>query len=87
MNDPRAETQSQHIEIRIRGHFADRYFESFEDMQVTMLANGETLISGAIEDQAQLFGLLIRIRDLCIPLLEINCWTSRFTQQENDNEY
>jgi hypothetical protein len=78
--------QSQHIKIRISGHLADRYVENFEGLQVTKLAVGETLISGEVEDQAQLFGLLLRIRDLGIPLLEIDCCTSIIAKQENHNE-
>ena len=80
MEEPRLEPGSQQIIIRIRGHLPDRYVERFEGMQVTKLAKGETLISGEIGDQAQLFGLLIRIRDLGIPLLEINCCKSTFTK-------
>lgn len=33
---------------------------------------GETILTGRITDQAALFGLLFRIRDLGIPLLSIN---------------
>ncbi|MBK5109210.1 MAG: hypothetical protein JJE12_13830 [Anaerolineales bacterium] len=87
MEEPRVESGSQHITIRIRGHLPDRYFEGFEGMRVTKLANGETMISGEVGDQAQLFGLLIRIRDLGIPLLEINCCTSTFTKEEIENDY
>jgi len=87
MEEPRVEPGSQHIIIRIRGHLPDRYFERFEGMQVTKLANGETLIFGEIGDQAQLFGLLTRIRDLGIPLLEINCYKSSFTKEEIENDF
>ena len=51
------------------------------------LEQGETLIAGEVEDQAQLFGLIIRIRDLGIPLLEINCCKSIITSEETENEY
>jgi len=87
MEEPRVEPGSQHITIRIRGHLPDRYFEGFEGMRVTKLANGETLISGDVEDQAQLFRLLIRIRDLGIPLLDISCCKSTFTKEEIENDY
>ena len=86
MKDARAETQSQHFEIRIRGHLSELRSDSFEDMQTTKLTNGETLISGEIEDQAQLFGLLIRIRDLGIPLLEINCCPTKIENNRGDSK-
>jgi hypothetical protein len=87
MKAPRAEQGSQYITIRIRGHLPDRYFESFEGVQIVKLEQGETLIAGEVEDQAQLFGLINRIRDLGIPLLEINCCKSKFTSEETENEY
>jgi len=69
----RAKTHSQHCEIRIAGHIGDPLIKSFDRFQVTKLPNGESLISCEIEDQAQLFGILIRIRDLGIPLLQVTC--------------
>ena len=86
MKDPRAETQSQYLEIRIRGHLSDQRSNSFEGLQVTKLANGETLIAGEFDDQAQLFGLLIRIRDLGIPLIEINCCPPRINHTTGDSK-
>lgn len=86
MKDLRAETQTQHFEIRIRGHLSDLHSDNFEGMQTTKLTNGETLISGEIEDQAQLFGLLIRIRDLGVPLLEINCCPTRNNHTTGDSK-
>ena len=86
MKDPRAETQTQHFEIRIRGHLSDLRSEGLEGVQTTKLANGETLISGDIEDQAQLFGLLIRIRDLGVPLLEINCCPTKKYHTTGDSK-
>jgi hypothetical protein len=38
---------------------------------VENVPNGEALISGPVVDQAALHGLLIRIRDLGLPLLSV----------------
>jgi hypothetical protein len=45
----------------------------FNDLQVDQLTNGKTLISGEFKDQAHLFGILILIRDMGIPLVAVNC--------------
>ena len=56
-------------EIRIKGHLNDRWVEWFDGMTITREANGETLISGPVVDQAALHSLLRRVRDLGIPLV------------------
>jgi hypothetical protein len=57
-------------EIRIRGdvHPGSGWFDG---MTVTPLDGNETLIAGPVVDQAALHGLLIRIRDLNLPLLSV----------------
>ncbi len=72
MNDRIDLNQTQYFEITIAGHLGDRRTRIFEDYQVTQFANGQTLISGGFKDQAQLFGILIRIRDMGTPLLSVN---------------
>jgi len=72
MNDEANPNQAWLYEIRIEGHLTDPRANYFEGLQVTQLPNGESLISGQIEDQAALFGVLIRIRDMGIPLLSVN---------------
>jgi hypothetical protein len=72
MNDRIDLNQTQYFEIKIGGHLSEQRSNSFEGFQVTQLASGETRISGEIKDQSQLFGILIRIRDMGIPLLSVN---------------
>ena len=43
----------------------------FEDLKVTQLPDGKTLLSGPILDQAALHGLLNRIRDLGMELISV----------------
>lgn len=63
---------AEQYEIRIEGHLSDFRARAFGGMRVELQANGETLISGPLPDQAALFGLLIRIRDLGMPLISLN---------------
>ncbi len=58
-------------EIRVEGHLDGRWTEWFEGMNVTPEDGGETLLSGPVEDQAALHGLLRKVRDLGMPLLSV----------------
>jgi len=59
-------------EIRIKGHLADRWVEWFEGLTITLTENGDTLLTGPVPDQAALYGLLRKVRDLGMPLLSVN---------------
>ena len=62
----------QYFEIRIDGHLSPERSRIFNELELNELANVETLICGEFKDQAQLFGILIQIRDMGIPLLSVN---------------
>ena len=63
---------AEYYRIRIKGHLAMHWAEWFDGMIITRLDNGETLIEGAIIDQAALHGMLNHIRDLGLPLLTVD---------------
>lgn len=56
--------------IRISGQLGSRWADSFEGMTI-ILDGGDTLITGPIADQAALYGLLKRVRDLGMPLVSV----------------
>ena len=60
-------------QIRIRGHLSDKRAEWFDGLTIENQPDGEALITGPVADQAALHGLLIRIRDLGLPLLSVLC--------------
>jgi hypothetical protein len=49
----------------------DRWADWFEGLAITLSDNGETLLSGPVVDQAALYGLLRKVRDLGLPLLAV----------------
>jgi hypothetical protein len=55
--------------IRVRGTLDERWADWFEGFVMTARDNGETLLTGAVVDQAALHGLLGKIRGLGLPLL------------------
>ena len=60
-----------HYELRVHGVLEPRWSAWFEGLQVTSDQHGQTTIAGPVTDQAALHGLLAKIRDLGLPLLEV----------------
>ena len=61
--------QSMIYEIRIEGHLGSEWTDWFGGLVITLEDNGETLLTGAVVDQAALHGLLKKVRDLGTPLV------------------
>jgi hypothetical protein len=58
-------------EIRIKGHLNDRWAEWFGGLTITLEDKGDTLLTGLVVDQAALYGLLRKVRDVGMPLLSV----------------
>ena len=63
--------ETARYEIRVEGHLADRWAAWFDGLTITLEENGETRLTGPIVDQAALYGLLRKVRDLGMPLLSV----------------
>jgi hypothetical protein len=62
---------SAHYEIRVNGVLSGSWSAWFEGLQVSSDENGQTIIAGPVADQAALHGLLAKVRDLGLELLEV----------------
>lgn len=75
MNEAQASTAEYHepgrYEIHLKGHLDARWADQFEDMSFTHASDGTTILSGPIADQAALYGVLRKARDLGLPLLSV----------------
>ena len=72
--NPNASTRQPTVyQIRVKGHLGRQWSDWFEGMSITLEDNGETLLSGPVADQAALYGLLRKVRDLGMPLLAVMC--------------
>ena len=79
---PKPETDQPAIyEIRIGGELGSQWAGWFDDLVVTVDESGVTLIVGAVADQAALFGLLKKVRDLGMPLLSVNLVRSQSNKE------
>ena len=59
-------------QIRIRGHVGRQWTAWFGGFAIALEPNGDTLLTGAVVDQAALYGLLRTVRDLGIPLVSVS---------------
>jgi len=58
--------------IRLKGHLEARWADRFESLTITLEEDGNTLLAGPVADQAALYGLLKKVRDLGMPLVSVN---------------
>jgi hypothetical protein len=70
-NTPEFDGEPGIYEIRLRGHLDPQWADWFGGLTVTPQANGDTLLTGPVADQAALYGLLRRMRDVGLPLLSV----------------
>jgi hypothetical protein len=61
----------QHFEIRVKGVLESRWAAWFDGLSLTHEADGTTVIHGPVVDQAALHGLLLKLRDVGIPLISL----------------
>ncbi len=59
------------VEIRIQGHFDEAWVEWFEGFTMTYLDENQTLLVGDVPDQAALYGLIAKLRDLGAKLISV----------------
>jgi len=58
-------------EICTQGHLDERWGTWFDGLVLTRAADGTTVIHGRDIDQAALYAVLLRLRDLGLPLLSV----------------
>ena len=73
--NPESQPPSQ-VEIRIAGRLSPEWAGWFGRLVIRVERSGEgsaqTVLTGPVSDQAELFGILNRIRDLGLRLISVN---------------
>ena len=59
-------------EIRIQGHLDQHWSEWFDELVITYDVDDNTVLRGPLVDETALHGVLIKVRDLALPLLSVN---------------
>jgi len=58
-------------QLIIKGHLGREWSAWFDGLTITSADNGQTILSGPLVDQTALHGVLIKVRDLGLPLLSV----------------
>ena len=58
--------------ITIKGHLDTRWQDWFDGLSITLTDNGDTILGGAIVDQAALHGVFKKIRNLGLTIISVN---------------
>lgn len=58
-------------QIRVKGHFGEQWADWFSGLTITLAENGDSLLTGPVVDQAALYGLLKKFRDLGLTLISV----------------
>ncbi len=67
-------SQHAHPEIYrfvVKGHLDEGWSDWFDGLTITSVSSGETILTGPLVDQTALHGVLIKIRDLGLPLIAV----------------
>ncbi len=59
-------------QIKVKGILDECWSDWFYGLTITPQTNGDTLLTGPVRDQSALHGLLVKVRDLGLPLLSVN---------------
>ena len=76
----------EYYEIKVKGQRGQRWSEWFADLKLTYLEGDETLLSGLLPDQAAIYGLLERMRDLNLTLLSVTCGIPSTQDADRNNK-
>lgn len=62
-------------QFRVKGYLDPQRSDWFDGLTINHNEQGESILCGSIIDQAALYGILAKIRDAGLPLLEVRCDT------------
>jgi hypothetical protein len=60
------------VEIRIEGQLDKGWVEWLDGFSIDHIEQNQTLLIGSIQDQAALYGLIAKLRDLGVKLVSIH---------------
>ena len=61
------------VEIRVKGLIDEKWSAWFDDMEISHIGSNLTVLHGSIPDQAALYGLIAKIRDLGLSIRSLDC--------------
>lgn len=71
-------TDRIYCQIRVKGHLSEQWVAWFGDLEIDNRPGGEAILAGPLPDQAALYGVLNRMRDLGLALVSLKCVEATF---------
>lgn len=65
------------IKVQVNNHLDDWLLDCFEGLQITNKEDGTSIITGQLNDMSAVYGLILQLRDLGIPILTLNVQRKR----------
>jgi hypothetical protein len=62
----------QEVDIRLEGHLDKEWAEWLDGFALTHTEQCETILTGRVRDQAALYGLMAKLRDLGVHLISVS---------------
>ena len=59
-------------QIKVKSQLSSNWADWFDGLTITPEVDGDTLLTGPVIDQAALYGLLKKVRDLGMALVSVN---------------
>lgn len=63
-------------QMRVVGHLDERWSSWFEELAIARHEDGTCTLTGPVSDQAQLHGILARLRDLGVTIVSVRAMES-----------
>jgi hypothetical protein len=78
---------SDYCEIVVKCQLDTDWSEWLEGLTITHNDRGETIISGQIRDQAAFYGLLAKVRDMCLFLISVKYMADESLKENGDSDH
>ena len=77
---------SAYCEIVVKGHLDTDWSGWLEGLTITHNDKGETIVSGPIRDQAALYGILAKIRDMALFVISVKYMADESLKENDDSD-
>ena len=74
---------SDFCEIMVKGHLDIDWSEWFEGLTIAHNDKGKTMLSGQIRDQAALYGIIAKVRDMGLTLIMVKYIAGESTEESS----
>ncbi len=78
---------SDYCEIVVKCQLDTDWSGWLEGLTITHNDRGETIISGQIRDQAAFYGLLAKVRDMCLFLISVKYMADESLKENGDSDH